>query len=175
MAKNWKQLKEEIDAENTRILDASPEDILRVFKYDIARNGAATGGIMLGLWVEGATASRYIGAYYVYNIIKLAMAPEFSLAEVKEMVALLLPKVVGTAELCGMEVYGKFSREVMECAAELEDADALLCLLNSFYLYGSNMNAWIHHYMKWGISYAFPIPTKAQLLDVGKRALESYQ
>lgn len=175
MGTNWIALKQEIDAENTRILDTSPEDILRVYQYDIARNGAATGGLMLGLWMEGATASRYIGAYYVYNIIKLAMDPAFDLADIQEMTALLLPKVVETAELCGMETYGRFSREVLRTVPEIDDMPSLLELLNAFYLYGSNMNAWIHHYMKWGVAYAFPIPRKAQLLDVGRRADESYR
>ena len=174
MGKDWKIIKNEIDAENNRILHESPEDIVRVFKYDIVNTGAGTGGLMLGTWFEGATASRYIGAYYIYNIIKLASVPGFGMEETKEMLNLMLPKAVETAKLCGMEIYARFSDEVMECVNGMDNIEDILTLLNSLYLYGSNMNAWIHHYMKWGIGQAFKIKAKEELNDMGARAGESY-
>ena len=175
MAKDWKQLKAEIDAENKRILDDSPEDVVRVFKYEILRSGGGTGGLMMGPWIEGATAGRYVGAYYVYNILKLAGLSEYSAKEVKAMLHLLLPKVVSTAKICGLETLARFSNETMEMVKGMEDKEELLLLLNSLYLYGSNMNAWIHHYMKWGVGLAFPIPTREDLRAMGARADLSYQ
>ena len=73
MAMDWKVLQKEIDAENTRIIDEAPEDIERVFKYEIIPTGAGTAKTTLGVWFEGATAARYVAAYNTYNIIKLAM------------------------------------------------------------------------------------------------------
>jgi hypothetical protein len=171
---DWKLLKESIDAENARIQRTPPEDVLRVFKYEILITEGATGGLMLGPWFEGATASRYIGAYYVYNIVKLASLPSYTMQEIKELAGLLLPKAVGTARLCGMTTFASFSEQTLECIGDISDGDALLKLLNSLYLYGSNMNAWIHHYMKWGIGQAFRIPTREELLDMGTRNVESY-
>ena len=171
---DWKVLKKSIDDENARILRTPPEDVLRVFKYEILTTGAATGGLMLAPWFEGATASRYIGAYYVYNIVKLASVPGYTMEEIKEMTRLLLPKAVGTAKLCGMTTFAKFSEQVLSCIAGISESESLLQLLNSLYLYGSNMNAWIHHYMKWGIGQAFRIPTREELLDMGMRNVESY-
>ena len=37
---DWKELQAAIEEENDRILGAPPEDILRVFKFDIMNTGA---------------------------------------------------------------------------------------------------------------------------------------
>ena len=171
---DWKSVKETIDGENARITKTPPEDVLRVFKYEIMRSGGGTGGLMLGPWFEGATASRYVGPYYIYNVIKLASLPFYSAKNIKEMVQLLLPKAVGTAKLCGMDTYADLSEQVLACLDTMEEKEDVLKLLNSLYLYGSNMNAWIHHYMKWGIGQAFRIPTKQELADMGTRNVESF-
>lgn len=170
----WKALKKKIDAENTRILETPPEDVEAVFKYEVLKTEGGTGGLMMGPWFEGATASRYIGAYYIYMTIKLAANPIFTTKDVKAMVKLLLPKAVGTAGLCGMKTFETFSVETIACIEKMNDGEDILTLLNSLYLYGSNMNAWIHHYMKWGVGFGFPIPTKADLKEMGSRIEESY-
>ena len=68
---DWKKLKQTIDVENARITETPPEDILRVFKYDIMNTGAGPDGLMFGPDFEGATSIRYIGGYYIYNILIL--------------------------------------------------------------------------------------------------------
>jgi len=171
---DWKTLKKRIDDENTRILSAPPEDILRVFKYDIMNTGAGTEGLMLGPDFEGATAIRYIGGYYVYNIVKLGSIPSYTTEQIKELARVLLPKAVGTVKLCGMKTYAEFSEGVLECLPDMDSRDDVLSLLNSLYLYGSSMNGWYHHYMKWGLGQAFRIPTKEELLDMGSRNVESF-
>lgn len=175
MASNWKALQQEIDAENSRILESAPEDVLRIFKYEIIPTGAGTAGMTMGVWFEGATAGRYVGAYYVYNIIKIASDKDVSVTEINYLVQELLPKVVATSSLCGLEVLGRFSVEVMACLKEMTSKEDVISLLNSLYLYGSNMNAWIHHYMKWGISQAFIIPDKEACKEIGACADKCYK
>ena len=171
---DWKTVKKTIDEENKRLLRTPPEDVLRVFKYEILETEGGTGGLMLGPWFEGATASRYVGPYYVYNIVKLASVPGYTAQQIKEMTFQLLPKAVGTAKLCGMATYAELSRQVLDCMKDLDTKEDMLKLLNALYLYGSNMNAWIHHYMKWGIGQAFRIPTREELVDMGSRNVESF-
>lgn len=171
---DWRVLKERIDNENARILSVPPEDILRVFKYDIMNTGAGTEGLMLGPDFEGATAIRYIGGYYVYNIVKLGSLPTYTTDQIKELAQVLLPKAVSTVRLCGMKTYAEFSEGVLECLKDMTDREEVLSLLNSLYLYGSSMNGWYHHYMKWGLGQAFRIPTKEELLDMGSRTVESF-
>ena len=58
---NWKALKTEIETAAEKSVENCPEDILRVFEYEIAPTRCGTGGLMLGPWFEGATASpKYV-------------------------------------------------------------------------------------------------------------------
>ncbi len=170
MAMDWKKLQAEIDQENVRIIDEAPEDIERVFKYEIIPTGAGTAKTTLGVWFEGATAARYIGPYNTYNIVKLGMDPDFTLDHIKALVETMLPKVTAVAKLCGYAVYARFTEETMACVEEMDSRDDVLSLLNSLYLYGSSMNAWTHHFFKWAIGQATPIPTKEDCIAIGKAA-----
>ena len=109
MAMDWKVLQKEIDAENTRIIDEAPEDIERVFKFEIIPTGAGTAKTTMGVWFEGATAARYVAAYNTYNIIKLGMDPAFTLDKLKLLVNVMLPKVTAAVKLCGYAVYARFA------------------------------------------------------------------
>jgi len=174
MDKDWKALQMEIDKENARIIDAAPEDIERVFRYEIIPTGAGTGKTTLGVWFEGATAARYVGAYYVYNIIKLAMDKNFTLDVVKALVNELLPKCIATTKLCGFEVYARFSEETVKLVNEMDNRDDVMSLLNSLYLYGSSMNAWCHHFMKWSVGQMTPIPGREDCEAIGAAAGKAY-
>ena len=174
MAMDWKVLQKEIYADNTRIIDEAPEDIERVFKYEIIPTGAGTAKTTLGVWFEGATAARYVAAYNTYNIIKLAMDPAFTLERIKELVEVMLPKVTAAVKLCGYAVYARFTEETMACVKEMDNKDDALSLLNSLYLYGSSMNAWTHHFFKWAIGQATPIPTREDCEAIGRAASKAY-
>lgn len=174
MAMDWKVLQKEIDAENQRIIDEAPEDIERVFKFEIIPTGAGTAKTTMGVWFEGATAARYVAAYNTYNIIKLAMDPTFSLDMIQTLVNVMLPKVTAAVKLCGYEVYARFTEETIACVNEMDNREDALSLLNSLYLYGSSMNAWTHHFMKWAIGQATPIPTREDCEAIGKAASKAY-
>ena len=73
-----------------------------------------------------------------------------------------------------MKTYAEFSEQTLACLKEMNDREDILSLLNSLYLYGSSMNGWYHHYMKWGLGQAFRIPNRDELLDMGSRNVESF-
>lgn len=174
MAMDWKLLQKEIDAENARIIDEAPEDIERVFKYEIIPTGAGTAKTTMGVWFEGATAARYVAAYNTYNIIKMSMDPDFTLDMIKTLVNTMLPKVTAAVKLCGYGVYARFAEETIACVNAMDDREEVLSLLNSLYLYGSSMNAWTHHFMKWAIGQLTPIPTREDYEAMGKAAHKAY-
>lgn len=171
---DWKELKTEIETAAEKSVENCPEDILRVFEYEIAPTRCGTGGLMLGPWFEGATASRYLVPYYVYNIIKLTKDSDLSVKKIRQQMNLLLPKALGTAELSGMWTLADFTRRTMACVNEMDDRDEILELLNVLYLYGSSINAWQNYRVKWGLNAAFMIPTRQDLVGMAYRAGESY-
>lgn len=175
MTADWKQLKAEIEAESQKALEDCPPDILRVFEYDIVRTGAGTDGLMMGVWYVGANASRYLGPYYIYNIIKLAGQFNYSAEKIRQLLNLMMPKALGSVALCGMEIFSSLTSQVIECVNAMDSREDILSLLNTLYLYGSSINAWQNYRIKWGLGMAFPIPTREELRAMGARANLSYQ
>ena len=171
---DWKALKNEMEAIAAQSVENCPEDILRVFEYEIAPSRCGTGGLMMGPWFEGATASRYLVPYYVYNIIKLTKDSDLPVEKVKQQLNLLLPKALGTADLSGMWTLADLSRRTIACVNEMDNKDEILQLLNALYLYGSSINAWQNYRVKWGLSAAFVIPNRKELVEMARRADESY-
>ena len=171
---DWKELKAEILSIASASVEECPEDILRVFEYEIGEEGCGTGDLMIGPWVEGATASRYLIPYYMYNIVKLAQDSNLSLERIRQHMHLTMSKALGTAEMSGMKVLADLARRTIACVDEMENRDEVLELLNALYLYGSSINAWQNYRIKWGLNQAFIIPTRKELVEMGKRAGESY-
>ena len=171
---DWKELKKEIETIAADSVENCPEDILRVFEYEIAPEGCGTGGLMLGPWFDGATASRYLIPYYMYNIVKLTKDLDLSVSQIRQHMHLTMPKALGTAERSGMLVLADLTRRTMAAVDEMENRDEVLELLNALYLYGSSINAWQNYRVKWGLNQAFVIPTGRELVEMAKRADESY-
>ncbi len=171
---DWKALKKEIEETAERSVEICPEDIMRVFEYEIAPERCGTGGLMLGPWFEGATASRYLIPYYIYNIIKLTKDSDLPVEKIRQQMNLMLPKALGTADLSGMWTVADLTRRTMACVNEMENRDEILELLNALYLYGSSINAWQNYRVKWGLSAAFMIPTRKELVGMAERSSESY-
>ena len=93
---------------------------------------------------------------------------------IQTLVNVMLPKVTAAVKLCGYEVYARFTEETIACVNEMDNREDALSLLNSLYLYGSSMNAWTHHFMKWAIGQATPIPTREDCEAIGKAASKAY-
>ena len=175
MAENWKELKREIDEAGNLAVEECPDDMLRVFEYDIVRTGAGTGRLMMGPWWEGATAARYLGSYYIFNIVKAAQDMDFSTEKIKQLVRLMLPKALGTVALCDISQYADFTTRTMACIEQMEDREEILSLLNALWFYGSAVNAWCQYRMKWGLGLAFHVNHRDDLKYMGTRAGEAFK
>ena len=110
----------------------------------------------------------------MYNIVKLTKDLNLSVERIRQHMRLTMTKALGTAELSGMLVLADLTRRTMACVDEMENREEVLELLNALYLYGSSINAWQNYRVKWGLNQAFVIPTGHELVEMGKRAEESY-
>ena len=175
MGKDWKTLKAEIDDAANQAIEDCPHDMLRVFEYEIIRTGAGTGQLTMGPWWEGATSTRYLGSYFIYNIIKLIQDSDISVDKVKQLVNLMLPKALGTVKLCAMETFARLTEETMDqINNHMTNRDDIQTLLTALWFYGSAVNAWCQYRVKWGLGLAFPIPKKEDLEYMGSRASEAF-
>lgn len=176
MKKNWKDLKQEIDEAGNHAIEECPNDMLRVFEYDIVRTGAGTGRLMMGPWWEGATSARYLGSYYIFNIVKVAQDMNISCEKIKQLVNLMLPKALGTVALCDISQYASFTTQTLYFINhEMDNREDILSLLNSLWFYGSAINAWCQYRMKWGLGLAFHVNHRDDLKYMGTRANEAFE
>lgn len=171
---DWKKLQNEINQAAAAAIEDCPSDIVRVFEYDMSPNGAGTGGLMMATWYECAYSSRYLGAYYFYNMIKLVNSRNYTLKKIKQIMNLIVPKEMNTAGFTGMNQFADFTKRVMACINEMDNLDDAMSLMNTIYLYGSSINAWQNYRIRWGLNAAFMIRTKEDLKGMGSRAEESY-
>lgn len=163
----WQDLKAKIDAENERILEEPPEEVVQVMHYRIIDSDAGTDGTVMGTWFYACTDARYVVAY-LYQIIRSAMDPAFTADQLRYMTKWLEPKVAEFVGYCGFHKLWEFMKSVIETMEEIDDRDDLLELLNSMYLYASHINAWIHHYFPWNIAYTFPHRTAEEVQGMAK-------
>lgn len=176
MVKNWRELQQEINAASDLAVEECPDDMLRVFEYDIVRTGAGTGRLMMGPWWEGATSTRYLGSYYIFNIVKVAQDMNISAQQIRQLVNLMLPTALGTVELCDISEYARFTRQAIDCINnEIDNREDMLSLLNSLWFYGSAANAWCQYRMKWGIGLSFKVNHRDDLIYMGTRANEAFE
>lgn len=151
----WQELKAKIDAENERILEEPPEEVMQAVRYRIVDSGAGTDGQIMGMWFYGLTDVRYVVAY-LYQILKSAMDAEFTLEQLKYMTKWMEPQVAEFVGYCGFHKLWDYMSGVIESMEGIEEREDLLGLLNSMFLYASHINAWVHYYFPWNIAYTFP-------------------
>ncbi len=171
---DWKKLKEEIDQAANAAIEECPADIRKVFQFNISPNGGGTGGLMFADIYESAYSGRYLCAYYMCNIIKLANARNYSLKRIKQMLNLLMEKEMKTVRLSGLSEFADFTQRVIDCVNEMDNREDALMLMNSLYLYGAGINAWQNYMFPWGLNSAFLIPTKDELAEMGRLADQSF-
>lgn len=175
LGKNWEELKKIIDKKNEDMKHHPPLDVLKVFHYEVVSTEAGAYKNLMGVWLDGATSSRYLGAYYTYNIIKITEDEKLSVDQLKLLVDTLLPDTISKVHYCGLCEYASLTADVIDCIHEMSDLQQMLSLLNSIYLYGSSMNAWIHHYMKWSIGNSYKINDKKHIDGLVDRRAITYR
>jgi hypothetical protein len=165
--RKWHDLKAIIDAENERIRLLPPEEVVKVVHYRIVDTRAGTDNQALSNWFFSANDIRYVAAY-LYNIIRLAMDDKYTTAQIKTMAKTMLAQPAEFAGYSGFHKIWEFTKPVLDVLDEVEDRNDVLDLLNSLYLYASNLNAWIHHYFPWKINYLFPHRNPEEIAEMVK-------
>ena len=163
----WRELKAKIDAENKRILDTPPEDVVKVVKYRIVKSRAGTDDNIMGEWFYALTDVRYVVAY-LYHIITASMDPGYTLDQLKYLTQGMEPKVAEFVGYAGFPKIWEYMKGIITDMKEIDKREDFVELLNSMMLYASHLNAWIHYYFPWNISYTYPHRTPEQVREMAK-------
>jgi hypothetical protein len=147
------ELLADLRAENERLESEPPEDVVRFLHYRAPDNRAGMDGRPFMAWFFACPDARYIAAY-AYQILRLAEETDAPLDQMKVMVRNFLTQPAEFLGYCGFRVLWT---NVQRVAATLDyiDRAELIDLIVEIHMYGSHLNAWIHHYYPWGIGYSY--------------------
>ena len=163
----WQELKAQIDAENERLVDQAPEEVVKVVKFRIEHSDAGTDGQIMGTWFYTLNDVRYLVAY-LYQIISAAIDPAFTADQLKYMTKQMMPGAGAYVGYSGFPTLWQFIKGAIDHMDEMDDRDDLLELLNSLYLYASHVNAHILYYFPWCISLNYPHRTPEQVREMAQ-------
>lgn len=156
MAKRWQEIKNEIDQEIERIRFQPPEEIIKIFKYNIVESGAGSYDQAFTTMVFTEGDCRCLAFYGTNYIVYLCDDPLFTLDHLKTLVKTFVPISAEFLGYCGLRKLWRFVQDILACLDEIETTTDLKELMSSLTLYVAFLNAWIHHYFPWNIGVLFP-------------------
>ena len=153
MAKDWKELKAELDEETRRILLICPDEIKR-FHYGIMTHsdaGKRSYDQYFGHWVHAyCEYLRYVSDLSV--IVRYAMDPTFAGEHIRKLVAdLVVASAIPFGEYGGQKLQAKYAAQLLEALDTAETAEQRVELLQAYYALISRIYWWFHWYFPWGI------------------------
>jgi hypothetical protein len=163
----WQELQAELDADNARLVDEAPEEVVKVVKFRIEESGAGTDGQIMGTWFYTLTDVRYLSDY-LYQIVLAAMNPEFTADQIKYLMREMMPGAGAYVGYSGFASLWNRIKGVIDVMDEIERRDDLVDLLDSLHFYASHLKAYIHHYFPWCIALLYPHRTPEDVQEMVK-------
>jgi hypothetical protein len=145
-----------INAAADRIQFQPGDDISRVIRFGLIDTGAGNDASCFTNWFFSSGDIRHIAAYSHYIIWFAQNEASFSLDQLKEMVH-WIRQPGEFCGYCGYREIWELVQDLLSALDEVKTRDELVQLMNAMWAYGSALNAWIYHYIPWGVGYLFPI------------------
>ena len=164
----WQELKAELDAENARLVDEAPEEVVQ--KSSNFGSKRAVQEPMVRSWEPAfytLTDVRYLSDY-LYQIVLAGMNPEFTADQLRYLVREMMPGAGAYVGYSGFASLWKRIKGVIDVMDEIEDRDDLLDLLDSLHFFASHLKAYIHHYFPWSIALLYPHRTAEDVQEMVK-------
>ena len=154
MAKSWKELKSELEAETRKIMTTCPDEIKR-FHYGIIIHSQAGKYNLNQYFGHMDHAYDYYVSYldYVFpSIRRLAMDPDFELKHLKNwFVGSIAWSAAMFEEYGGQKSLNKYVAEMVGVFNTVQTKEEFVELLGAFNAYASRLRDWFYWYFPWGI------------------------
>jgi len=164
MAKDWKTLKADIDAEVERIWLQEPEEHKKL-RLGIIDNQAGSYGQYFTTWEFAVGMIRDYPGYTLYPLLKLAETDQFDLSQVQAMFKAFDPPYTTYLGYSGFRTLEKFGAEFVKSFDSMESKEDFMELLKSYLLYLNKLNAWCFHYFPHGLGVLYPLKRAQEIVD----------
>ncbi len=147
----WQDIKAAIEAETDKIRFTPPDEIVKIFHYQMVDSGAGTNGQAMSamVFVEGDV--RYLAFYGVNNVVKLCGSPDLDIVALRAVARTFIPLSSEFLGYCGLKETYAFALDVVGALDEIEEKDELRDFLSAFGQYVGTINGWVQHYFPWNI------------------------
>lgn len=159
----------DLRADNLAAQTQAPDEVVKIFHLRVFEKGTGYNGLPFMAWFFVANDARYVAAYS-YQIVRLINSGDFSLEQVKTMFNNFVPQPAGFIGDCGLHRCWEHVQNVLAVYDEITTMEQMSEIVNEVLVYGSHLNAWIHHYYPWNIGYVYQPMTP----DFARAAVAAY-
>lgn len=143
-----RQLVADIHGETQRIWMRPPEELVRLFRGDIASGAGAYNQYFSTLvFVNGEERA------FAYNalggLLKSCHRSDITLATLRQITPHFVLVPSEFLGYCGLETLARFSARAVAALGELESKEEYSALLSALTLYANKLNGWSLHYFPW--------------------------
>jgi len=153
---NWQEVRDKIEKETEGIQFSPPEEVLRLFKYQIVPSGQGTGGQAFSTMVFCEGDCRSLAYYGVLCLVRLVGDPSFTLDQMKVLFREFVPLSAQFQGTCGLERLWELVQDVRGAMDTVKTKDEFRELIDALAFYVSILHGWVHHYFPWYIGELFP-------------------
>lgn len=150
----WQALKTKIEAETQRIWLTEPDE-MKIQRMGLLKNKAGSYGQYFGTWDFANGMMRDLSMYTMYPMLRLFLNGNFSLAQMKEMYATIVPVYTEYLRYSGYPTLSAFCREYRASMDSIERSEDFIALFKTLLGYCNKLAAWVYHYAPWEMAVSF--------------------
>ena len=136
MAKTWQEVRDEINEAYKKYSLEAPEEIVKVFKYDMIETKAGSFGTALTTQVFAAGEVRYLSTYAANRTVALATLrgdEEISLQALKAAYRIFVPMSAEFSAYCGLHEVWYWDKEVQSVFDQITTREAFVELVSAYF------------------------------------------
>ncbi len=154
MSKTWQEVRDAMVQEYEKYSLKAPDDIIKIFKYDMIKTKAGSFGTALTTQVFLAGEVRYVSTYAANRTVALAGLSgdaEVSLDALKAIYKVFVPMSAEFSSYCGLDIIWKWDKETQSVFDQIHTKEDFVDLVSAYSNLTSLMNGWILYYFPWNL------------------------
>ena len=132
-------------------------DINKVVRFRVIPSGAGNDKSCFTNWFFAGGDIRHVAAYCHYILWFAKHDDSFSLEQLKEMVCDWIRQPGEFCGYCGFDEFWKMVQLTINAIKQTKTKEDFIGVVDAMWLYASNLNAWLYHYLPWGFGAMLPI------------------
>lgn len=167
---DWKEVRDKINKEAEKIWFAPPDEVIRLFKYQIVPSGQGINGQAFTTMVFVSGDIRSLAFYNVLGLTYIVDEPSFTLEQMKFLFKQSVPVSAEFLWTCGIKKIWELVQDVLSALDSLKTKDDFKGLIDALMYYAANLHDWAHWFFPWHIGELFPQRETEEIKELARLA-----